>query len=228
MQKPLWIPVSTNAIFFLTHQQFVDVPVRVITLTDKQQAIVELLSRKWRQDAPSPTFREIAQELRVDVRAAYQHIEALEKKGVVRRLGGRRGLELAPEYLPEKGLPVIGRVAAGLPILAEQNIEEFVDLRNLLVEEDSFLLKVRGDSMVDKHIYDGDFVLVQPRHRLANGELGVVAVGGEATVKEVHTSGDCVTLVSHNRQKNYPDQVYAKRTDIRIVGKVVMTFRFVR
>jgi repressor LexA len=197
-------------------------------LTDKQRAVVELLARSARQRQPSPTFREIASALRVDVRSAYQHVEALEKKGVVRRLGGRRGLELAQEFAPPVGLPVIGRVAAGLPILAEQNVDEYIELRDILAEEDSFLLKVRGDSMVDKRIYDGDFVLVQPRHRLSAGEIGVVAVGGEATVKEVLPLSDGVVLKSHNAERAYPDQVYRRRDDIRIVGKVIMSFRFIR
>jgi repressor LexA len=197
-------------------------------LTDKQRAVVELLGRRARLGHASPTFREIAAELRVDVRSAYQHVEALERKGVVRRLGGRRGMELAPEFAPPRGVPVIGRVAAGLPILAEQNIDDYIELREIVAEEDSFLLKVRGDSMVDKRIYDGDFVLVTPRHRLSAGEIGVVAVGGEATVKEVFPVGDGVVLKSHNAERAYPDQVYRRRDDIRIVGKVIMSFRFVR
>ncbi|MGI8906788.1 MAG: transcriptional repressor LexA [Candidatus Sumerlaeaceae bacterium] len=197
-------------------------------LTPKQRAVVAFLAKTERQGTAAPTYREIGAALRVDVRAAYQHIQALEKKGVIHRTGGHRGIELAPEYAPPRGVPLIGRVAAGLPVLAEQNIDDYVDLRTITADEDSFLLKVRGDSMIDKSIFDGDFVLVQPRHRLTSGEIGVVAIGGEATVKEVHQTSDGVVLVSYNAAQRYPDQVYRWRDDIRIVGKVIMTFRFVR
>lgn len=200
-------------------------------LTEKQQTVVSLLARAARRREASPTYREIARALGVDVRAAYQHVEALERKGVVQRPGGRRGVELTPEYAPPAGLPVIGRVAAGLPILAEENVEDYVDLGSEVsaaADEDGFLLKVKGDSMVDRSIFDGDFVLVRPVPRLDPGAIGVVAVDGEVTVKEVHMGRDRVILVSHNRAKNYPEQIYPRDRNIRIVGKVIMAFRFVR
>jgi repressor LexA len=120
-------------------------------------------------------------------------------------------------------------VAAGLPILAEQNIDDHVDLRGIAeADDDSFLLKVRGDSMVDRHIFDGDLVLVRPQRTLAAGDIGVVIVNGEATVKEVHVGRGRVELVSHNRDKAYPVQVYTGGHDVRIGGKVVMAFRFIK
>ncbi len=200
----------------------------MMDLTQKQKAVVDLLVASARRGGPAPTFREIAAALRVDVRSAYQHVQALEKKGIVRRAGGHRGIELESEYLPPVGLPVVGRVAAGMPILAEENIEDHVDLGGFSAEEGSFLLKARGDSMVDRHIFDGDFVLVSPQSRVESGEIGVVLVDGEATVKEVHTERGRVVLVSHNRARNYPDQVYGPRHDVRIVGKVMLAFRFIR
>lgn len=203
----------------------------MIDLTEKQQKVVAMLVRAARRGLAAPTFREIAEELGVDVRAAYQHIEALERKGVVERGGGHRGLELTPEFRPPAGLPVIGRVAAGVPILAEENVEDYIDVGAEVAsaaDEDGFLLKVRGDSMVDRNIFDGDFVLVRPVPRLDQGEIGVVAVDGEATVKEVRTARDRVVLVSHNRAKSYPDLVYARGRNVRIVGKVIMAFRFIR
>jgi repressor LexA len=197
-------------------------------LTPKQRAVMDLLVRAARRGHPAPTFREMCAALQVDVRAAYQHVQALEKKGIVRRLGGRRGIELTPEFRPPVGVPVIGRVAAGLPITAEENIEGHVDLQGPDIQEDSFLLKVRGDSMVDRKIFDGDMVLVQPQARVEPGEVAVVIVNGEATVKEVHVQRDGVVLVSHNRAKQYPDQVYGRADDVRIAGKVIMAFRFIK
>lgn len=197
-------------------------------LTEKQKKVLNLLVRTARMSAPAPTFREIAREMKVDVRSAYQHIESLEKKGVLERTGGRRGIQLKGEFAPMPGLPVIGRVAAGLPILAEQNVDTYVDIRGLVVDEDAFLLKVKGDSMVDRHIFEGDLVLVKPRHRLEPGEIGVVVAGGEATVKEVHMMRDRIILTSHNRAKSYPDQVYAQAEGVRVIGKVIMAFRFVQ
>lgn len=197
-------------------------------LTAKQQKVMEILRQAARAGQDAPTYREIARRMGVDVRSAYQHVQALERKGLVTRPGGRRGVELARDHRPPVGLPVVGRVAAGLPILAEQNIEDHVDVGREVAGEDSFLLKVRGDSMVDKRIFDGDFVLVSPRHSLAPGEIGVVVVNGEATVKEVHAMRGRVVLVSHNAARNYPDQVYGARDDVRVVGKVTMAFRFIR
>ena len=164
----------------------------------------------------------------MDVRVVFQHVVALEKKGVVERGSGRRAICLAPEHRPPVGMPVIGRVAAGLPILAEENIDDYVDVRAFTADEDSFLLKVRGDSMVDRRIFNGDFVLVRPQPRLDPGEIGVVAINGEATIKEVHAMRDRIVLVSHNREKDYADQIYSRSDDVRIVGKVVMAFRFVQ
>lgn len=213
--------------FFLAYINTVLIYPSRMELTEKQKAVLELLIKAARRGEPMPTFREIAKTLGVDVRAAYQHIEALEKKEIVIRRGGQRGLELAPEFAPPVGVPVIGRVAAGLPILAEENIDDYVDIKGAAGDEDLFLLKVKGDSMVDRHIFNGDFVLVRPQPRLDNGDIGVVAVNGEATVKEVHVMRDRVILVSHNTEKAYPDQVYNKSNEVRIVGKVVMAFRFI-
>ena len=200
----------------------------MIEMTDKQRLVVEMLAKAARRREAAPTFREMAARLGVDVRSAYQHVEALERKGVVRRLGGRRGIELSPEHAPEPGVPVVGRVAAGMPILAEQNIDGYIDLSaEVDADESVFLLKVKGDSMVDRSIFDGDMVLVRPADRLSPGELGVVAVDGEATVKEVHVSRDRVTLRSRNAAKGYPDQVYGPERDIRVVGRVVMAIRYI-
>ncbi len=176
-------------------------------LPPKQAKVFEILVRHARRGEPGPTYRQIAQELRCDVRSAYQHIEALEKKGVVARTGAHRGIQLEREFMPPRGVPVIGRVAAGVPITAEQNVDEYLDVGTAVAEEDAFLLKVRGDSMVDKKIFDGDFVLVRPQMRLEQGEIGVVCVDGNATVKEVNCFRDRVILVSHNSTRAYPDQV---------------------
>lgn len=198
-----------------------------MNLTERQSQVVSVLVERARKGRPAPTYREIAQVLRVDVRCAYQHVLALEKLGVVQRGGGRRGVTLSSEFAPPIGVPVVGQIAAGLPILAEQNISDYVDLGNLAAADDVFLLKVRGDSMVDKRIFDGDFVLVQPQLHLEPGEIGAVAVNGDATVKEVHAMRGRIVLVSHNLEKKYPDQVYGAGDDVRIIGKVIVAFRFI-
>lgn len=195
-------------------------------LTEKQQAVLALLVQAARQGQPFPTYRQIAERTGVTVRSVFQHITALEKKGVVSR--GPAGLQLAPEFAPPRGIPVVGRVAAGLPILAEENIEEYVDLNEVAAgDDDSFLLKVRGDSMVDCRIHDGDYVLVRPRFTLDAGAIGVVSINGEATVKRVYADRECITLVSSNSQKHYPDQIYRRGDDVRIIGKVILAFRHI-
>jgi repressor LexA len=126
-----------------------------------------------------------------------------------------------------KGIPIVGQVAAGEPILAEQNIEGYVDIKQLLgLSDDVFLLKVCGDSMVDVGIMDSDYVTVKPASRVENGQIAVVLLDDEATVKKVYVQKNRIALRPANRAAGYKTQ-YVKRGDknVRIIGKVTGCIR---
>lgn len=208
-------------------------------LTDKQRRVLEIVRRGVRRTGRAPTYREIAREIGVDVRAAYQHVVALERKGVLERSGrGKRGgIRLAPEYEPPIGVPVVGRVAAGTPILAEENVEEYVDLARELGLgpraggglgrpddiDDLFTLRVRGDSMVGAGIHDGDLVLVRPQPTVEDGEIAAVLIGEEATVKRVRFVRGGVRLEPANPR--HRPMLFGPGDDVRVAGRVVMALR---
>jgi repressor LexA len=155
----------------------------------------------------------------------------LKKKGYVVDVGGHRGLRLSEAYLDEvqetEGLPILGRVAAGEPILAEENIEGYVTLDKLFPRsKGTFALRVSGDSMVDEGIIDGDFVIVESASKVGNGQIAVVLLDDEATVKRVFVQKNRVALKPANRQAGYKTR-YIKQfdKDIRMIGKVVGCIR---
>jgi len=199
-------------------------------LTDKQRRVLEIIRRSVRRTGESPTYREIARVLGVDVRAAYQHVRALERKGCLERAGRGKGggIRLAPEYEPPVGVPVVGRVAAGTPILAEENIEEHVDLEREFGLgpgdiDDLFLLRVRGDSMTGAGILDGDLVLVRRQPTVRDGEIAAIVIGDEATVKRVRFVPGGVRLEPANPR--YEPMVLGGEDSVSIAGKVLAAVR---
>jgi repressor LexA len=199
-------------------------------LTEKQLKVLSFIEKRLKDNKP-PSQREVAENFSLAQNAAYQLISYLKDKGYLVNLGGHRGLRLSKEYLEKKrqtdGIPVVGRVAAGEPILAEENIEGYVDLRELFSRSmDRFILKVVGDSMVDEGIMDGDYVVVQPHQKIENGQIGVVLVDDEAAVKRIYIRRDQIALEPANKAAGYKTK-YIKRgqKNIRIIGKVTGCFR---
>ncbi len=204
-------------------------------LTDKQRRVLEIIRRAVRRRGSAPTYREIATALGVDVRAAYQHVIALERKGVLERTGSKGskgGIRLAPEHAPPIGVPVVGRVAAGSPILAEENIEEHIDLERefglgrhagIGDSDDLFMLRVRGDSMIDAGILDGDLVLVRRQPTVNNGEIAAIIIGDEATVKRVRFREDGLVLEPAN--PSYSAMEFGPGDEVRVAGRVLMSLR---
>jgi len=199
-------------------------------LTEKQKKILDYLQGRLEENNP-PSQREMAQHFCLTQNAVYQLIGYLKKKGYVVDTGGHRGLRLSQEYLEQirqsEGVAVIGQVPAGQPLLAQQNIEGFINLKQLLKpSREAFILKVRGDSMVDEGIMDGDYVVVQPVSAIENGRIGVVMLDDEATVKKIYVRGDHIALEPANKAAGYKTR-YVKRgsSKIRIVGKVISCFR---
>jgi repressor LexA len=199
-------------------------------LTEKQQKILEYIEVRLGENDP-PSQREIAEHFGLAQNSVYQLVSYLRKKGYLADSSGHRGLRLSKEYLdqtkPAKGLPVVGTVAAGLPILAQENIQEYINVGEMFgTANDSFILKVSGDSMVDVGIMDGDFVVVQGGVEVNSGRIGVVLINDEATVKKIYIQKSRIALEPANKTAGYKT-IYIKKgaDDVRIIGPVTGCFR---
>ena len=199
-------------------------------LTEKQRQVLKFIEDRLRENNP-PSQREIARHFGLAQNAVYQLVGYLKRKGYLVDSGGHRGLRLSGEYLDETrqtdGIPIVGRVAAGEPILAEENIEGYVNVERLFNQSEGiFLLRVSGDSMIDEGIMDGDYVAVEPTSEIESGQLGVVLLDDEATVKRVHIQKNRIALKPANKRAGYRTR-YVKQfdKDIRIIGKVIGCIR---
>jgi len=189
-------------------------------LTKKQEEVLFLIRRFLRDKGYPPTVRELVSLTGRKSTAGVQKIlDALERKGHIKKAPGRsRGI------VPLRGVqsfwvPLVGWVAAGSPALAEEHIEGYHALDGFVVPEGSFLLRVRGDSMIGDHIQDGDLILVSPQARAEDGAIVVAMVDGETTVKRLCRRGDGIQLVpSHPAME--PLSV-RQDVQLRIIGKVV-------
>jgi len=202
-------------------------------LTDRQRSVLEYLKQFLRDNGYPPTIREIAAHFGIrSPRGVQDHLAALERKGFIRRSRERsRGIELlglAP--LPAGdgnvvSLPLVGRVAAGQPVLSDENIEDWIEVdASFAAREGNFLLKVVGDSMVDAHILDGDTIVVSPQETARNGEIVVALVDDEATVKTFYREPGGIRLQPENPDME-PIRVPAGSGEVRIIGRVVAVMR---
>jgi repressor LexA len=170
-------------------------------LTSRQQQIFDLIKDNLAETGMPPTRAEIAQFFGFkSANAAEEHLKALAKKGYIEMLPGTsRGIRLAEALIEEEGLPLVGQVAAGEPILAQQHIEE-----NYKVDGDLFhpaahyLLRVNGESMKDIGILDGDLLAVHQTNDVQNGQVIVARVEDEVTVKRFKRDGNVVYLHAEN------------------------------
>lgn len=166
-------------------------------LTPRQAEILQLIREQIEETGMPPTRAEIARALNFkSPNAAESHLRALEKKGVIELVpGSSRGIRLQEE----PGLPVVGRVAAGQPILAEQYIVQRMSIDpNIFHPRPDYLLQVKGMSMKDAGILDGDLLAVHRTHDVRNGQVVVARIDGEVTVKRFKRSGQYVSLLPEN------------------------------
>jgi len=196
-------------------------------LTDRQNAILSFIVDRIAEDHRPPTVREIAEDFGIrSPKAVSDHLAALEKKGYIRRGRGlSRGIELTEDFLATKGIPVLGTVAAGQPILAEENLDGYLQVDQLFDDDGPlFALKVWGDSMIEAGICDGDYVVVKHQPRINNGDIGVAVVGSEATVKRIYDEGDRFRL--HPENASMRDILVSDcDPEFRIGGKVIGVVR---
>lgn len=193
-------------------------------LTARQQQVLDVIKDNIEETGYPPTRAEIAKTLGFkSPNAAEEHIKALARKGYIEIVqGASRGIRL-PES--ESGLPVVGRVAAGSPILAEEQIAEYVDLPKALFHPTAdFLLQVQGLSMKDIGILEDDLIAVHKTDRVRNGDIVVARVGDDVTVKRYEKKGNVVTLFPENEEFD-PISVNIAEEDFAIEGLYVGVIR---
>jgi len=200
-------------------------------LTDRQREVLEFIQSFTETHGVPPTVREIGGRFHVTPRAAFDHLRALERKGYLRRRSteGRtsRALTLAVRPSPAREVPILGRIAAGTPLLADENREGALPLDPAWVGgrgDDVFGLRVRGESMINAHIVEGDLVLVRRQDHAHPGDIVVALVDGEATVKRFAREGHAV-LLRPEHPTMAPIVVREGEKDLRILGKVVGVVR---
>jgi repressor LexA len=194
-----------------------------LKLTKRQQEIFDFIKRYSAEHGYPPTVRDIGKAIGLTSSSTvHAHLANLEKLGLIRRDPTKpRALELlgqaAKKIVRPPGLPVLGRVAAGAPLLAEENIEEYVDVPEIAGgDKGEYVLRVQGDSMKNAGILEGDFVVVRPQETATDGEIIVALVGEEATVKRFYKEADHIRLQPENETME-PIRV----RDVSILGRVV-------
>ncbi len=195
--------------------------------TERQQRILETIRRFTAEQGYPPSVREIGERVGLSSSSTiHAHLKALERHGLIERDPTKpRALRSAPgsHALAEAiVMPIVGKVAAGLPITATENVEgEFVLSGDFVPRgSESFMLRVQGDSMVEAAILDGDLIMVRPQKTARNGEIVVAMLDGEATVKRFFKESGRVRLQPENRAMA---PIYA--SDVEIVGRVEAVVR---
>jgi repressor LexA len=199
-------------------------------LTPKQQEIIEIIRKALMRDGQAPTVREIGKMTGLRSSCSVQkHLNQLEAKGYIRRDPYKyRSIELLQDGAPMSRrrtvtVPLIGRVAAGQPIDAVANVEENYPLPESLIPRDAdcFMLRVKGDSMINAGIFDNDLVIVRKQSTARNGEIVVARIGEEATVKTFYTAGE-------NGVRLQPENPHMRpiiTKDAQIEGRVILSMR---
>jgi len=198
-------------------------------LSDRQTRILEYIRHVSRTRNYPPSVREIGEAVGLSSSSTvHNHLNQLERRGLIHRDPSKsRTVQLvkdAREPDVAKGavrLPLVGNVAAGTPILAEQNIEDHILISESLAQDGWFLLKVRGDSMINAGILDGDLVLVRPQPSADNGQIIVAMVDGEATCKRLERRNGQIRLLPEN-----DDYQPITAPDAQVVGLVKGVMRF--
>jgi repressor LexA len=193
-------------------------------LTERQREIYEFIRDKIESRGYGPTVREIGQAF--DIRSpngVMCHLKALEKKGLIKREGfSARAIQLTERRHLGAGLPLMGTVAAGSPTQALAQ-EETLDFGGLFMGPDRFALRVRGQSMIDNHIDDGDYVVIQKQETARNGERVVAMIDNEVTLKRFYQEKDHIRLEPANGDMEAI--IVDSTADARILGVLVGVMR---
>jgi repressor LexA len=197
-----------------------------LNLTKRQNEIFEFIKAQVDKTGYPPTVREIGSALGLhSPSTVHAHLAKLERSGVLRRDPSKpRAIEILVERtkrVMRPSIPLVGQVAAGTPILAEENIEDQLEIPAVIGAADGdYALNVRGDSMRDAGIMDGDFVVVHPSEDADNGQIVVAMIDDEATVKRFYRDGDTIRLEPENSAYQ---PIISKEAEV--LGRVIGVFR---
>jgi repressor LexA len=198
-------------------------------LTERQRDILQFIREFQRERGVAPTHREICDRFGFSSYGmVYKHLSLLEKKGLIRRdWNQKRGVELIEKEAQQtppgvRELPLFGTIAAGQPLEVQQTDETITVPERLTTRGENFVLKVRGDSMMDDGILDGDYVIIARRERAENGEMVVANVNGEVTLKRLYREGERIRLQPAN---SFMNPIYAHARDVSVQGVVVGLMR---
>lgn len=209
-------------------------------LTDRQEEILNFIQQFLQENGYPPTLREIGK--RFDISSTFgvkRHLEALTKKGYLNILSNAsRGITITRDEFETDAsiniseinsvskIPIIGRVAAGSPITAEENIDGSIIIDPGFIKKDpeSFALKVKGDSMIDAGIFEGDLVIISPKANTVSGDIIVARIDDEVTVKIYENKNQQIRLIPQN--KMYDPIVIKNKNEFSIVGKVTGVLRW--
>jgi len=198
-------------------------------LTERQEQILQFVLEYVQQAGYPPSIREIGDKFKIaSLRGVTVHLDALSKKGYIERANTPRSIKVThPSYQSGNRatlLPLLGSIAAGLPIAANENVDDMIPVPSEMVRniQGPFLLRVRGDSMIGEGINPRDLVIVKPQKTASNNELVAVLIGDEATVKRIRYEKSGITLVASNPAY---DPIPIDREDSTIIGKIVGLIR---
>ena len=197
------------------------------SLTPRQKEIYDFLLKTIREKGYAPSIPEIGAKFKIaSTNGVSDHLKALEKKGYIRRVG-KRAIEVfstlgKPMLTAVREIQILGRVSAGKPFLSEENVEGLLTIPNDMASGKLFALQVKGDSMIDAGILEGDRVIVKQQGTVENGEIVCALIEGEATLKRFYKKNGVITLKAENEK--YPP-ITVSQGEFRIVGKVVGLMR---
>jgi repressor LexA len=196
-------------------------------LTSRQKDIYDFLLKGIREKGYAPSITEIGAQFKIaSTNGVSDHLKAIEKKGYIRRVG-KRAIEVLssagkPILTSMREIPIVGSVPAGKPLLSEENTEGVLAIANDMGSGKMFALQVKGDSMVNAGILDGDRVIVKQQATAENGQIVCAMINGEATLKRFYKRNGVVTLKAEN--ENY-DPITVSGGEFRIVGRVIALMR---
>ena len=199
-------------------------------LTARQEAVLQYVVRYIQEIGYPPSIREIGENFGIgSLRGVTVHLDALQRKGYIERANTPRSIRIThPAYQPGQKvtmLPLVGQIAAGAPILADENVEDLVPVPSEMVRNiaGAYILRVRGDSMSAEGINPRDLVVVKPQETASHGDLVAVLLGDEATIKRIHYDKDRIRLMPSNPA--YDPIELSEGDEPRVLGKVVGLLR---
>ncbi len=198
-----------------------------LDLTIRQKQIYDFIVRNIHEKGYAPSIPEIGTRFKIaSTNGVSDHLKALQKKGYIRRVGKRAIEVLTPLgkslFAATRQVPILGRVAAGKPLITEESVEGLIGVPAEIARGETFVLKVKGDSMIDAGILEGDYVIIRHQETAESGDIVCAMINGEATLKRFYKQKDTITLKAEN--KNYAPMNIV-REDFSIVGKMVGLIR---